>query len=163
MRNPVASLTLALTLLALGVALSVSAPARAASPRLDRAERSVIRAINHRRAAYGLGRLHAGRRLSRAADYHSREMAYANYFAHPSLNGSSMRRRVHRYTHSRRIGETLAMLGGGCRRHMARMVVNMWMGSSPHRAILLSGRYHHVGVARRGGHGRCMVTADFSG
>jgi uncharacterized protein YkwD len=161
----VASLVAVLVLLALSASAS-PANARGASPRLDPAERGVVRAINRQRAAAGLGRVRASGRLNRAADYHSREMLYGNYFAHPSLNGSPMSRRVRRFAHSRRVGETLAMLGGGSRRHMGGKVVGMWMASSAHRAVLLSGGYRSVGVARRGGRlggGRaCIVTADFA-
>jgi uncharacterized protein YkwD len=49
---------------------------------------------------------------------------------------------------------------------MAGRVVGMWMASGSHRAILMSGGFRRVGVARRGGTlsgGRaCMVTADFA-
>jgi uncharacterized protein YkwD len=161
----VASLFVVLMLLAVSSSAS-PAEASGGSPRLDSAERGVIRAINRQRAAAGLGKVRAGARLNRAADYHSREMLYGNYFAHPSLNGSPMASRVRRYTHSRSVGETLAMLGGGCRRHMGGKVVGMWMASAPHRAVLLSARFKRIGVARRGGRisgGRaCMVTADFA-
>ena len=138
------------------------AGARAASPHLDRAERGVVRAINLQRARYGLGVVRVSSRLNRAADFHSSEMAYGNYFAHPSLNGASMASRVRRFAHSNRVGETLALLGGRCRRHMGGRVVHMWMNSAPHRAVLLSSGFRRVGVARRGGHGACMVTADFA-
>jgi uncharacterized protein YkwD len=161
----VASLVAGLMLLALG-SFASTAMAAGGSPRLDRAERGVIRAINRQRAAAGLGKVRASSRLNRAADFHSREMLFGNYFAHPSLNGSPMQRRVRSYSHSRAVGETLAMLGGGCRRHMAGKVVGMWMASAPHRTVLLSARFKRVGVARRGGRlggGRvCMVTADFA-
>jgi uncharacterized protein YkwD len=146
---------------------SPASPARAAgSPRLDRTERNVIRAINHQRAAYGRGRVRDNGALNRAADYHSAEMAYGNYFAHTSRNGASMAARVRSFKHSRRVGETLAMLGGPCRRHMASRVVSMWMHSSPHRAVLLAHGFSRIGVSRRGGHlagqRACMVTADFA-
>jgi uncharacterized protein YkwD len=161
----VASLVAVLMLLVLG-AFAASANASGGSPRLDPAERGVIRAINRQRASHGLGKVRASARLDRAADFHSREMLYGNYFAHPSLNGSPMERRVRRYAHSKRVGETLAMLGGRCRRHMGRRVVSMWMNSGSHRAVLLSAGFKRVGVARRGGRlaGRnaCMVTADFA-
>jgi uncharacterized protein YkwD len=145
--------------------IAASAPAASAaggSPRLDRAERGLIRAINHRRAAAGLGRVHAARRLNRAADYHSSEMAYGNYFAHTSRDGRTMERRVRSFTSSRAVGETLAMLGGRCPRHIGSRLVGMWMASSSHRAILMSSRFSRVGVARRPGRGSCLVTADFS-
>jgi uncharacterized protein YkwD len=161
----VASLVAVLMLLVLG-AHAASASAHGGSPRLDSAERGVIRAINRQRAAYGLGKVRAAARLNRAADFHSREMLFGNYFAHPSLNGNPMERRVRRYSHSRRVGETLAMLGGRCPRHMGGRVVSMWMNSSSHRAVLLSSRFKRLGVARRGGRlggGRaCIVTADFA-
>jgi uncharacterized protein YkwD len=161
----VASLVAVLMLCVFG-ALAPRASAKGGSPRLDRAERGVLRAINHQRAAAGLGKVRASARLNRAADYHSREMLYGNYFAHPSLNGSPMERRVRRFSHKRHVGETLAMLGGRCRRHMGGRVVSMWMASGSHRAVLLSSGFRRVGVARRGGHlggGRaCMVTADFA-
>jgi uncharacterized protein YkwD len=157
----IASLVVVLMLFVIAVAATPGG-ARAASPRLDRAERGVLRAINHQRARYGLGAVRASGRLNRAADYHSSEMAYGNYFAHPSLNGTSMASRVRSYAHRHRVGETLAMLGGHCRRHMGGRVVGMWMNSAPHRTVLLSGGFRRVGVARRGAHGACMVTADFA-
>jgi uncharacterized protein YkwD len=161
----VASLVAVLMLLALG-AFAASANAAGGSPRLDRAERGIIRAINRQRAAYGIAHVRASARLDRAADFHSREMLYGNYFAHPSLNGASMASRVRSFTHRKRVGETLAMLGGRCRRHMGGRVVTMWMNSSSHRAVLLSSRFKRVGVARRGGRlggsRACMVTADFA-
>jgi uncharacterized protein YkwD len=160
----IAAFVAVLTLLVLG---SSAAPARAGgSPRLDRAERNVIRAINRQRAAYGLARVRPSAALDRAADRHSAEMAYGNYFAHTSRDGGSMPARVRSYDNARSVGETLAMLGGRCGGHMAGRVVSMWMHSAPHRAVLLSPAFSRIGVARRGGHlsGRraCMVTADFA-
>jgi uncharacterized protein YkwD len=166
MRFIVATLVAVFTLFILAASASV-AGARGGSPRLDRSERGLIRAINHQRGAVGLRPVRASRRLSRAADYHSVEMAYGNYFSHGSRDGGSMERRVRSFTSSHAVGETLAMLGGGCRRHIGRRVVGMWMHSSSHRAILMSGRFRRVGVARRGGtlsgNRACMVTADFAG
>jgi uncharacterized protein YkwD len=161
----VASLVAVLMLLVFS-AFVASANAAGGSPRLDRAERGIVRAINRQRAAHGLGAVRASSRLDRAADFHSREMLYGNYFAHPSLNGAPMASRVRRFAHRKSVGETLAMLGGRCRRHMGGRVVSMWMNSGSHRAVLLSSRFKRVGVARRGGRlsGRraCMVTADFA-
>jgi uncharacterized protein YkwD len=156
-----ASLAAVLTLSLIAVA-AVPRGARAASPHLDRAERGVVHAINHQRARYGLGAVRVSARLNRAADFHSSEMAYGNYFAHPSLNGTPMANRVRRFAHRNHVGETLAMLGGHCGRHMGGRVVGMWMNSAQHRTVMLSGGFRRIGVARRGGHGACMVTADFA-
>jgi uncharacterized protein YkwD len=139
--------------------------AHAATPRMDRMERGIVRAINRHRGAAGLRRVRATRPLARAADAHSREMLAANYFAHQSRNGGSFASRVRRYTHARTLGETIAMVSR-CRRRAARQVVSMWMHSPMHRAILMSHRFHRVGIARRSGRlgsaRACVVTADFS-
>jgi uncharacterized protein YkwD len=163
--------TVARTTLALGclLAAAFAVPAVAAArntARLDQRERAIIRGINHQRAQHGLAPVRASGRLSRAADYHSWEMLDANYFAHTSRDGSPFDARVRRFVSKRALGETLAMLGGGCRSGSARSVVRMWMDSPPHRAILLSSSYRRVGIGKRvgslGSQKACLVTADFS-
>jgi uncharacterized protein YkwD len=151
----------------LAAILAVPAVASAGSgARLDQKERAIIRGINHQRANHGLAPVRASARLSRAADYHSWEMLDANYFAHTSRDGGPFDERVRRYVNKRALGETLAMLGGGCGRGSAHRVVRMWMDSTPHRAILLSSTYRRVGIGKRvgslGSGKACMVTADFS-
>jgi uncharacterized protein YkwD len=162
--------TVALVTSAFGCAIAAlfASPAVAAAgpARLDRGEKAMIRGINHQRAHYGLSPVRASRALSHAADYHSREMLAGNYFAHTSRNGGPFDARIRRYAHPQALGETLAMLGGGCGRGSARRVVRMWMNSPPHRAILLSGAYRRVGLAKRtgslGSTHACVVTADFA-
>jgi uncharacterized protein YkwD len=145
---------------------AVPGAASAGPARLDQRERAMIQNINHERARYGLAPVRAIKALNRAADHHSWEMLDANYFAHESRNGGSFHARVRRYVRPHALGETLAMLGGGCGRGSARQVVRMWMNSPGHRAILLSSRYRRVGVAKRvgslGSTHACVVTADFA-
>ena len=144
------------TLLAVSSA-AAAPPAQAAGPRIDGGERAVIRAINRARAAHGLGGLYAGRRLARAADFHTRSMLRGDYFSHGAFSS-----RLRRYIRARRIGETIAM----STRCSAGKVVRMWLNSPPHRAVLLSGGFRRVGIGRRVGSlgsGRaCVVTADFA-
>jgi uncharacterized protein YkwD len=146
--------------------LAEPAGAAAGTARVDKRENAMIRGINAQRARYGLAPVRASRRLGRAADYHSWEMLDANYFAHASRDGGPFDARVRRFANPRALGETLAMLGGGCGRRSARRVVRMWMHSSGHRAILLSGKYRRIGLAKRtgrlGGGRACVVTADFA-
>jgi uncharacterized protein YkwD len=135
-----------------------SAPAaNAAGPRLDRGERAIVRAINRTRSHYGLRHLHAGRRLARAADAHSRSMLRSNVFAHGSFSS-----RVRRYASFKRVGETLAWNS----RCSARGFVRMWLNSPGHRAVLLSSGFRRIGVGRRvgrlGARHACVVTADFA-
>jgi uncharacterized protein YkwD len=144
------------TLLVLSFAASAPA-AQAAGPRIDRGERAVVRAINRARSAHGLRRLHAGLRLARAADVHSRSMLRSDFFSHGAFS-----QRVRRYVSFRRIGETIAMRS----RCSARGFVRMWLNSAPHRAVLLSRGFRRVGVGRRtgrlGASRACLVTADFA-
>ena len=160
--------TVALLTSALGclLAATLAVPALAAAgARLDNRERAIVHRINAQRAQYGLAKVKSNRHLARAADYHSWEMLSANYFAHESANGGSFYARVQRFTHKRALGETLAMLGGGCGHGSANRIVGMWMNSPGHRAILLSGEYRRVGIGVRTGHlggtKACVVTADF--
>jgi uncharacterized protein YkwD len=159
----VAALTLALaSMLAVPCVAPVAASGKA---RLDGTERAIVRAVNRQRSAHGLGALDAGRRLSRAADHHSWEMLAGDYFSHASRDGGPFERRVRRYGDYRAVGETLAWVSR-CGHRGARRVVSMWMGSSGHRAILLSSRFRRIGVGKRTGKlgsGRaCVVTADFA-
>ena len=137
---------------------SAAAPAAvAAGPRIDRGERSVIRAINRARAAHGLRRLRANRRLARAADVHSRAMLRSDFFSHGAFS-----QRVRRYVRFRSIGETIAMTS----RCSGRRAVRMWLNSPGHRAVLLSRGFRRVGVGRRkgrlGASRACLYTADFA-
>jgi uncharacterized protein YkwD len=156
MRSVALVLSTITTLLVLTFATAAPA-AEAAGPRIDRGERAVIRAINRARAAHGLHALRANHRLARAANAHTRSMLRSNFFSHGAFST-----RLRRYTHARRIGETIAMTS----RCSASTVVRMWLNSPPHRAVLLSGKFRRVGIGRRRGSlgtGRaCVVTADFA-
>lgn len=158
----IASLSMAVLGLTFLVAVS---PAAAAGPRLGRTERAIVRSIDRHRADHGLRALRASSALARAADFHSREMLAADYFAHSSRNGGSFATRIQRFVRARQIGETLALLSS-CRYRPVHRVVSMWMHSSPHRAILLSRGFRRVGIGlrtgRMGSHRVCVVTADFA-
>jgi uncharacterized protein YkwD len=150
----------------LGLLLAAPAPrAAAATPRMDGLERAIVRGINRQRARAGLRRMRPSRSLARAADFHTREMLAANYFAHSSRNGGSFATRIRRFVRARTVGETLAWRSR-CGRRAARQFVSMWMHSPPHRAILMSRSLHRVGIARRtgrlGSRRVCMVTGDFA-
>ena len=137
-----------------------SASALPSTARLDSGERAIVRALNGVRAGHGLPSLRVSGALARAADVHSANMLANDFFAH-----GSMGQRVRRYVRSRSIGETLARTSS-CSRGSARRVVQMWMNSSGHRAVVLSRRYRKVGVARRAGRlgsaRACVITADFA-
>ena len=135
-------------------------------PRHDAVERGVIRNINEIRAQNGLAPVRGNRALARSADYHSRDMLRANFFAHASSNGQSFAQRVESFRPSDRIGETLAYVPTASPDRSARRIVDMWMNSPPHRASLLNPEFRRIGVSRRrGGLGNMRVvvfTADFA-
>lgn len=161
--RPSASLSMAV--LGLITILVTASSAGAAGPGFGRTERAIVRSIDRHRADYGLRSLRPSRALARAADFHSREMLAANYFAHSSRNGASFATRIHRFTRARRVGETLAYITG-CRYKPVHRVVSMWMHSPMHRAILLSRGFSRVGIGLRqgrlGSRRACLVTADFA-
>jgi uncharacterized protein YkwD len=144
--------------------LLLPATAAAGPGKHDGTERAIVRLVNEQRAQHGLGAVKATTRLARAADFHTWEMLTANYFAHTSRNGGAFERRVRRFARFRVVGETLAWVAR-CGRGSGRTVVDMWMNSAPHRAILLSSRFRRIGVGKRtgslGSQRACVVTANF--
>jgi uncharacterized protein YkwD len=149
---------------ALAAVLACATVPAAASARLRGSERAVIRQINGIRAQNGLPRVHASGALSRAAAFHSGDMLQNDFFDHTSSDGTSFDRRIRRYSDADMVGETLAALG---QRHGGgATIVQMWMDSPPHRAILLTAEFRRIGIARRwgdlGGAGQAVVTADFA-
>ena len=151
----------------LGFGSVAPAPAGAATARLDRQEKRVIRFINSIRRAHGLPRLRVSPKLNRAANYHSWEMIVGNFFAHSSRSGTSAATRVRRYRRSRSVGETLAFVPRHQRANAAWHVVEMWMNSPGHRAVMLSPGFRRLGVARKngslgGGRRGGVFTADFA-
>ena len=120
----------------------------------------MIRLINEIRAQHGLASVHHCRALSRAAGSHSRDMVQRGFFDHTSSNGTPFASRVRRYVNAHRVGEVLAYIWR--RRGGAHTIVRMWMESPPHRAVLLTPGFRRIGIARRWGGGRAVVTADFA-
>jgi uncharacterized protein YkwD len=131
---------------AAGVMLIAAVPAQAATPKwLD-----LFRSINKVRASHGLRPIAISTRLHVAARRHSHDMLGRGYFAHTSPTGSTLTQRVMGsgfITYGQWwAGETLAW-GSGSYGSPAK-VVKAWLNSPEHRAIMLSPRYHLVGIGR---------------
>jgi uncharacterized protein YkwD len=80
---------------------------------------------------------------------HSRDMVLHGFFAHDSPTGSTPKERMDRAGYfagasSWALGETIAW-GTGSRATPAA-IVRSWLRSPGHRAILLDGRYHDLGI-----------------
>lgn len=130
--------------------MSILVVPNAALAGMSRSEKSAVKRINVLRADNGLPRLRKDSRLARAADEHSRDMLNADFFAHPSSNGTSTYDRVRSFRPSSLIGETLAympVVGNTS----AAAIVDMWINSPPHLATLLTADFSRIGVAKRRG------------
>jgi uncharacterized protein YkwD len=151
-------LRLAAAALALTATFAASAPASASTS----LEGEVLQDINAVRAGHGLGAVAADGGLASGARSYSHSMARHNFFGH-----GSWYQRIRRHTRSSTIGEILGYVQSVSRRREARSIVNAWMHSSEHRAIILDGKFHRAGVGRAWAHwnGRrtAIYTVDFAG
>lgn len=174
-----AALAMAAAILVAGAsvsAVSAAAPLRpharnlvTALPSLDQ---QVIAGINAAREQHGLARLRLSIPLRAAARFHSWDMARHGFFSHDSSNGASPWARLARYYPSAgytrwQVGETLLWSSPDVD---AAGVVQDWLTSPDHRAILLTGAFREIGVsavhataASGDFHGDevTLVTADF--
>jgi uncharacterized protein YkwD len=115
---------------------------------------AIVCEINATRAAAGLAPVRSRPSLAEAAEVHSRDMVARRYFGHENPDGESPADRARRAGYMRnadswRIGEVLAWSRGGTL--TAAAAVQMWLGSPPHRRILLSPRYRDAGAGRVAG------------
>jgi uncharacterized protein YkwD len=143
------------------IVFAVLLPATAAQARgLSGSEASLLNTMNAVRSSRGLPALRVDYHLVRAARGHSSDMLRRQYFAHGSVAG----RAVAAGAHGPLFGEDLAWATG----LTAQWVVDHWLASPSHRAILLRPGFRRVGIGivfgtfiGHGGAG--VVTADFAG
>ncbi|MEU2181619.1 CAP domain-containing protein [Streptomyces thermolilacinus] len=158
----VMTLTLVTTALSL-VAAAVSAPAApaghgagpdaAASASVSASTRHIqelVRRVNAERDRAGCPPVRPHARLHVAAQKHSDDMARRDYVAHTSPDGEGPVQRLaavgYRWS---AYGETL---GTGYPTPAA--VLDAWLNSSAHRAVILDCRHRHVGIGLHPGAGR---------
>ena len=147
-------LAVAATLAALAVALPAAAPASAAAQACAAANatpgavgsvtlrRALHCIVNAERAARGLRSLRGSRRLARAARMHATDMLAHHYFAHERA-GWTFAGRMRTVGWVGRAGEAIAWGCGGL--GVPRAIVDSWLASPPHRAIVL-GSYRRLGI-----------------
>jgi uncharacterized protein YkwD len=147
----------AVVLVVFALLVSVSA---AQARGLTGSEASLLNTMNAVRQAHRLPVLRVDFHLVRAARGHSADMMRRQYFAHGSVAG----RAVAAGARGPLFGEDLAWATG----ITANWVVEHWLASPSHRAILLRPGFRRVGIGYafgtfigRGGAG--VVTADFAG
>ena len=144
-------------------ALLAALPAVAAP---SQTEQQLLGAINKTRLQHGLRTLRFSDMLSVASRAQSSYLASLGTLDHEGQDGQPfyVRLRAAGYPKTRALGETLGLVTG-CSTDRASMIVSLWLGSPGHRAILLSPRYHVVGlgVIAGAGCGATIYTADFGG
>jgi uncharacterized protein YkwD len=128
-----------------------AAPAKSETKRLEQATLCLLNAQRRRR---GLGPLRISPRLARSAGLHAADMARRNYFSHVSLVGESFVDRIRETGYLRGVrrwalGENIGWGAGS--RSTPRAVVDAWMHSPGHRAIILSTAYRDVGIGLAAG------------
>jgi uncharacterized protein YkwD len=143
-----------LRLLAFAVAVFVLVPAAAASACAGAAsspaaggqyQRAVRCLLNAERSRAGLAPLAGDRALARAARRFSRAMVRQRFFDHVSPSGSTATQRVRAAGYSGvTVGETIGW-GVGTQATPAA-IVQAWMGSPPHRTIIMDARFGAVGL-----------------
>jgi uncharacterized protein YkwD len=109
------------------------------------AAKATLCLLNKQRRAHGLRKLRENGKLDRASQRHANDMAHHNYFAHGDfagrIRGAGYLRGANRgYT----IGENIAW--GSWDYATPARIVNTWMHSPGHRANILNGRFHEIGL-----------------
>lgn len=141
--------------LALLVALAVLAFAACAAPslagtQLNPYEQQLVKYINQERAQQGLKKLRVHADLVAAARAHSTDMGMNKYFQHDSLDGSTFVKRIVAAGYERegyvswKAGETIGW-GAGLFSSPV-VIVQQWMESPAHKAVILNKSLREIGV-----------------
>jgi uncharacterized protein YkwD len=140
-----------LLLVALAGLLVAAIPAISlASTQLNAYEQQVVKYVNQERAQAGLGKLKVNAKLMTAARAHSTDMGENKYFEHDSLDGTEWGKRILANGYKRdgyrvwKAGENIAW-GAGLYSSPV-LVVDDWMASPAHSAVILSKDFKEIGV-----------------
>ncbi|HEY6780470.1 MAG TPA: CAP domain-containing protein [Thermoleophilaceae bacterium] len=111
--------------------------------------RSTLCLLNAERDKQGAPPLRLNSRLAKAALGHARDMARKDYFAHDSQSGANFVDRIKRTGYLNgvgtwTVGENIAWATGSAA--SPRAIVQAWMHSAGHRANILSGAFHEIGI-----------------
>ncbi len=158
------SLGLLASVLAFVGVLGSLTPQRAEAATLDSAEQDLVARINAFRAARGLPTLAVSDTLTSAAEWMSVDMSSRNYFAHTSLDGRSPTQRMADAGYPAFGTWTGEDLAAGFT--ASGDVLNGWINSPAHYAVLVNPQYHAIGVGRGYASGSTYGwywTADFGG
>lgn len=140
-----------IVLVALAALLFAGMPAAApASVSLNSYEQQLVKYINQKRTERHLAKLRVNAKLVDAAREHSADMGEKQYFDHSSPSGETWSRRIVRHGYTRegyrvwKAGENIAWGAGLYSSPVA--IVDQWMKSSMHRAVILTKNFRDIGV-----------------
>jgi uncharacterized protein YkwD len=165
---------LAVVLATVLVTAPTAAPAQSADvERRASLEVAVVKALNRIRMEAGLKPLRSSPSLRTAARGHSAAMLELGFFRHESADGTAFSERIRRHYTNRgwrawSVGEALLASAGTTIEPDA--IVEAWLESPPHRAIILSPTWRDAGIGALyapdapkefGGSATIVVTADF--
>jgi len=144
----------------LALSALLGSAAGAAARGLSSPEASLLQTMNAVRTSRGLPSLRLDVRLLRAARGHSADMMHRQYFAHGAVAARVLAQRARGPVY----GEDLAW-GTSV---TAQWVVDKWLASPRHRAVMLRPGFRRIGIGIAygtfAGHGgAAVVTADFAG
>jgi uncharacterized protein YkwD len=131
--------------------LCLAAPALAAVS-LNPYEKQLLTQVNKQRAKYGLAQVRLNVKLVASARAHSADMGARKYFEHdaPAPNAEAWSARIVRCGYTRsgysswKAGENIAY-GAGLYSSPV-LVVDSWMKSRAHRAVILTKTFREIGV-----------------
>ena len=152
-----------LAIAAIGSGFAIPA-GQADAASLDASEAGLVAEVNGFRASRGLPLLAISDTLTYAAKWMSTDMAVNNYFAHQSLDGRDPTSRMADFGYPARATWSGENLAAGY--STAREVVQGWINSPTHHAVLTNPNYRAIGVGRSYGATssyKWYWTADFGG
>jgi hypothetical protein len=154
----------ALAILVLGGALGGAFATRADAATLDSLESDLQRVVNELRASKGLPTLAISDTLTFSAKWMAQDMAVYDYFSHTSLDGRTPTQRMADAGYPAAATWTGENLAAG--QTSALDVLNGWINSPGHYAVLTNPRYRAVGIGRAynaGARYRTYWAANFGG
>ena len=96
----------------------------------------MLEKVNAFRAAHGVGKVHLSRSLAHSARSYSRHMMRSGYFGHAS--------RIHASRRFRELGEIIEIHRG--LRAGVNTAFRSWLGSPPHRSVMLMRQFKFAGA-----------------
>jgi uncharacterized protein YkwD len=110
----------------------------------QQAKQATLCLLNKERTSRGIRKLHDNRRLDLASRRHANDMSRRNYFDHGDFVGRIKAARYLKGARGYTLGENIAW--GSFDYATPANIVDGWMHSPGHRANILNGGFHEIGL-----------------